>query len=93
MKLLRSFPISPIFGFQRNAGPARGKGDRRAMAVIHTASRRAAGPKLCSYFVLTPNASGNANRKAGSTSIDPGRGKMAQCCFWGTPFSAKSDSY
>jgi hypothetical protein len=40
MTLLRSFPISPIFDCQPSAAPARGKGDRRAMAVIHTASRR-----------------------------------------------------
>src|SRR5580704_2856066 len=63
IELLRSFPISPIFAFQPSAGPARGKGDRRAMAVIHTASRRGAYPKLCSYFVLAPDARGTAKHR------------------------------
>jgi hypothetical protein len=33
------------------------------MAVIHTASRRAGGPNVCSYFVLEPKASENGNAK------------------------------
>jgi hypothetical protein len=68
MTLLRSFPISPIAGFQPSAGPGRGKGDRRKMAVIHTASRRAACSNACSYFVLTVKASETAKYQVAPAS-------------------------
>jgi hypothetical protein len=88
MKPLRSFPISPIFAFQPSAGPARGKGDRRAMAVIHTASRNGACLKLCSYFVLEPNASKNGKYAGASTARrpSPAEEKVLRCRFWATPF-------
>src|SRR5580692_7519440 len=62
MTLLRSFPISPIFACQPSAGPAHGKGDRRAMVVIHTSPlsthRRyphgAAPPALMYVLILFP---------------------------------------
>src|SRR5258708_4626376 len=74
---LRSFPISPTFGLQPSAGPALGKGDRRAMAVIHTASRHAAYPNVRSYFVPTISASANAKYEVASTLRRPSQEKVA----------------
>src|ERR1700734_913504 len=75
IKLLRSFPISPIFACQPSAGPARGKGDRRVLAVIHTwpssPPLRRGRPNICSYFVLTTGASENGEREVIRTSRRP----------------------
>jgi hypothetical protein len=91
MKLLRSFPISPMFAFQPSAGPARGKGDRRAMAVIHTASRRGRLPTdmflFCSRFKCKDNGE-MRGRIAFAPSV-PLKEKVVRCCFRATPFGRK----
>jgi hypothetical protein len=76
-----------MLGLQPSAGPARGKGDRRVMAVIHTASRHAAGLKLCSYFVLKPDASENGKYEVASTSRRAARqGESLSLLFLGNTF-------
>ena len=71
MKLLRSFPISPMFAFQPSAGPARSRAIGARWPLSTRLRVAAACPRICSYFVLNSSARALAKCEVASTSRRP----------------------